>query len=67
MRYGGKYIAFNAYEDSGFVQEVNVEETHYKLEEWLDQNVSPCPYGVGNTVIEAMNNLLIAYNQRENE
>ena len=58
MRYGGKYVAFNAEEDAGFVQEVNTEEVSYELEDWLDKNVDPCPYGVGNTIMNAMNNLL---------
>jgi len=58
MRFGGKYVAFNAEEDSGFVQEVNTEEVHYQLEDWLFENVDPCPYGVGDTIMEAMNNLL---------
>ena len=58
MRFGGKYVAFNAEEDAGFIQEVNTEEVHYRLEEWLDENVDPCPYGVGNTIMDAMNNLL---------
>lgn len=58
MRYGGKYIAFNAVEDSGFVQSVNTEEVHYMIDEWLKENVSPCPYGVGDTIREAMCDLL---------
>lgn len=58
MRFGGKYVAFNAEEDAGFVQEVNTEEVHYRLDEWLDENVNPCPYGVGDTIMDAMNNLL---------
>lgn len=58
MRFGGKYVAFNAEEDAGFIQEVNTEEVHYRLEEWLGENVDPCPYGVGNTIMDAMNNLL---------
>ena len=62
MRYGGKYVAFNAEEDSGFVQDVNTEEVSYELEDWLDRNVDPCPYGVGTTIMDAMNNLLEAMN-----
>ena len=58
MRFGGKYIAFNAPEDAGFIQEVNTEDVHYRLNEWLVENVDPCPYGVGNTIMDAMNNLL---------
>ena len=52
MRYGGKYVAFNA------------EEVHYQLNEWLEENVDPCPYGVGKTIMEAMNNLLEAMNRK---
>ena len=63
MRYGGKYVAFNAEEDSGFVQDVNREEVSYELEAWLDRNVDPCPYGVGTTIMDAMNNLLEKMNQ----
>ena len=57
LRYGG-YVAFNAEEDAGFVQDVNTEEVSYELEKWLEINVDPCPYGVGKTIMEAMNNLL---------
>ena len=57
LRFGG-YIAFNAEEDSSFVQEVNTEEVSYDLENWLEKNVDPCPYGIGKTIIETMNNLL---------
>jgi hypothetical protein len=59
MRFGGKYVAFNAEEDVSFVQEVNTEEVHYHLEDWLEEHVDPCPYGVGSTIPEAMNNLLL--------
>ena len=64
MRYGGKYVAFNAEEDSGFVQDVNREEVSYELEAWLDKNVEPCSYGVGDTIMEAMNNLLESMNKK---
>jgi len=64
MRYGGKYVAFNAEEDTTFVQNVNTEEVHYQLNEWLEKNVNPCPYGVGETIMDAMNNLLEAINNR---
>ena len=65
MRYGGKYIAFNAEEDARFVQNVNTEEVHYHLNEWLEKNVDPCPYGVGETIMDAMNNLLEAMNKQQ--
>ena len=60
----GKYVAFNAEEDAGFVQEVNTEEVHYDLMNWLETNVSPCPYGVGDTIIETLNNLLETMNKK---
>jgi hypothetical protein len=64
MRYGGKYVVFNAEEDAGFVQEVNTEEVSYQLEEWLKENVDPCLYGVGDTIMGAMNNLLESMNKQ---
>ena len=64
MRYGDKYVAINCEEDSGHIQNVNTEEVHYRLEEWLEEKVSPCPYGVGTTIMECMNNLLEAMNNK---
>ena len=63
LRFGG-YVAFNAEEDAGFVQEVNTEDLHYRLESWLEENVSPCPYGVGSTIMDTMNDLLEKMNQK---
>jgi hypothetical protein len=63
LRFNG-YVAFNAEEYATFVQEVNTEEVSYELESWLEKNVSPCPYGVGDTIMEAMNNLLEAMNKQ---
>ena len=65
MRFGGKYVAFNAEEDAGFVQDVNTEEVHYRLNDWLEENVDPCPYGVGDTITETMNNLLESMNKKD--
>ena len=64
LRYKG-YIAFNAEEDAGFVQDVNTEEVSYRLNDWLEENVDPCPYGVGDTIMEAMNNLLESMNKKD--
>jgi len=66
MRYGGKYVAFNAEEDSKFVQNVNTENVSYELEDWLYREVV-CPYGVGNTIMEAMNNLLDKMSKKYNK
>jgi hypothetical protein len=65
MRFGGKYLAFNAEEDSGFVQDVNTEEVYYRLNDWLEENVDPCAYGVGDTIMEAMNNLLESMKKKD--
>ncbi len=64
LRFGG-YIAFNAEEDAEFVQEVNTEEISFRLESWLEENVDPCPYGVGRTITETMNNLLERMNMKD--
>ena len=64
LRFGG-YVAFNAEEDASFVQEVNTEEVSYQLAEWLEKEVDPCPYGVGNTIMDAMNNLLESMNKQQ--
>ena len=64
LRFGG-YVAFNAEEDASFVQEVNTEEVSYQLAEWLEKEVDPCPYGVGNTIMDAMNNLLEVMNKQQ--
>jgi hypothetical protein len=63
LRFGG-YVAFNSEEDASFVQEVNTEEVSYQLAEWLEKKVEPCPYGVGNTIMDAMNNLLEVMNKQ---
>jgi hypothetical protein len=63
LRFHG-YVAFNAEEDASFVQEVNTEEVCYDLNNWLEEHVSPCPYGVGDTVMDTMNSLLEAMNNK---
>lgn len=65
LRFGG-YVAFNAEEDSGFVQSVNNEEVCYELNDWLEREVAPCPYGIGKTIMEAMNDLLKKMNSYGN-
>jgi hypothetical protein len=65
LRFGG-YIAFNAEEDAGFVQSVNTEEVCYELSDWLEREVDPCPYGIGKTIMEAMNSLLEKMNSYGN-
>jgi hypothetical protein len=65
LRFGG-YIAFNAEEDSRFVQSINTEEVCYELNDWLEREVDPCLYGVGKTIMEAMNNLLEKMNSYGN-
>ena len=33
-----------------------VEEVQYRLNEWMEDNVEPCLYGIGNTLSEAFDN-----------
>ena len=65
LRYGGKYVAFNCAEDHDIVQGINTEDVSYELEQWLNENVLPVPYGVGTTIIECMNNLMKRMNNVE--
>lgn len=58
LRYGGKYVAFNCQEGHDIVQDVNNEDVSYELEQWLNENVLPVPYGIGTTIIECMNALM---------
>ena len=54
MRYGGKIVIFNCESDSEMVGDVQMdEEPYHRLEEWMEENVAPCKYGIGNTVYEA--------------
>jgi hypothetical protein len=48
------------------VQSVNTEEVCYELNDWLEREVDPCPYGVGKTIMEAMNTLLEKMNNYGN-
>ncbi len=54
MRYGGKVVIFNSESDNSNIHEVQLsEERMYDLNEWLDKNVSPQCYGIGETILEA--------------
>lgn len=64
LRFGG-YVAFNAEEDAWFVQSVNTEEVSYELKEWLERKVAPVSYGIGDTIVDAMNDLLESMNNRK--
>jgi len=65
MSYGGKYIAFNCEEDASYVQNVNTEEISFYLDDWLEEKVSPILYGVGTTIMDAMNSLLEVMNKKQ--
>jgi macrodomain Ter protein organizer (MatP/YcbG family) len=57
MRFGGKIVIFNADSDAGFVDSVQGdEEVYYVINEWLEKHVSPCLYGIGDTIYEAFEN-----------
>jgi len=54
MRYGGKYIIFNMESDNSNIHEVQLgEEPHYELDKWMDENIAPFGYGIGDTIWNA--------------
>jgi hypothetical protein len=62
MRFGGKFVILNATTDAGSGSESGIpwadsiqgdEEVYYRINEWLEENVSPCNYGIGNSLGEA--------------
>jgi len=66
MRLGNKYVAFNCEDDVGFVSSVQGdEEVSYDLEAWMKKNVHPCPYGIGVTIFDALDNLVESMKNKE--
>lgn len=64
MRYGGKYVIFNATCDADFISSVEGdEEVYYNINKWLEENVSPCYYGIGETIDGAFEDFKIRYNK----
>ena len=62
MRYGGRYIIFQAEDDAGFIGSASGnEEVYYIIDEWLKENVYPCCYGIGDTINEAFNDFKLRY------
>lgn len=54
MRFGNRLIIFNAPCDSDFVNTAEGDENvFFRIDEWLEDNVAPCLYGIGNTLDEA--------------
>ena len=57
----GKIVILNAETDAGegsldmswtdYIQ--GDEEVQYRLNEWMKENVEPCPYGIGETIAES--------------
>lgn len=55
MRYGGKIVVLNCEADSGFVSDIEGNENIFtRIEEWMEENVDPCNYGIGDTISEAL-------------
>lgn len=60
MRYGGKFVILNADVDSGegVLEETpswadylqGYEEAMYHTDEWLENTVAPCLYGIGESL-----------------
>jgi len=54
MRYGGKIVIANTIAENSVIQDLQeLEEPHYDLEKWIDKNVFPNYYGIGDTVYNA--------------
>lgn len=53
MRYGGRFIIFNAHHDKNFIDPVyDNEEVSRDIFNWLETNVK-CDFGIGDTIAEA--------------
>lgn len=54
MRYGGKIVIFNSESDNKKIQTIQLtEDPRYNLKEWMEQNIFPQCYGIGDTVWDA--------------
>ena len=54
MRYGGKIIILNRESDNSDIHELQLsEEPSYDLNKYMDDNISPQCYGIGNTIWQA--------------
>ena len=59
MRYGGKYVAFNVEADCKTVLGVQLdEEASYDTKSYIESKYFGL-YGIGNTVWEALDNLIL--------
>lgn len=67
MRYGGKIVLFQDEGDSSFVSKVQGnEEVFYNVDEWMKEWVSPCIYGIGETIDDAFQDFKTRYYSIEN-
>ena len=72
MRYGGKIVILNAEVDAGEangnISWSNLiqgdEETFYRIDEWLEENVKPCLYGIGDSILDAFEDYKIRYKKQ---
>lgn len=64
MNYGGKIIILNSESDNSEIHDIQLdEEPSYRLSEWLEENISPQCYGVGNTIFDAFEDYKKRYNE----
>jgi len=65
MRYGGKIVILNMESDNINIHNLQLgEESYYNLDEYLKSKISPCNYGVGETIFEAFENYKLNENIR---
>jgi hypothetical protein len=54
MRYGGKIVIFNSESDNSKIHDVQLDDyPFYSLDKWMDENISPQCYGIGDTIWNA--------------
>lgn len=62
MKYGGKYVAFNC-ETNDFIGDAQeLEEPMYDTKSYIEKKYFGA-YGIGDTIWEALDKLIIKYNQ----
>lgn len=64
MRYGGKYVAFNCDSDNEICHDIQLgDEPSYNIEEYMDHVSFYGLYGVGDTIWQALDNLIEKQNE----
>lgn len=64
MRFGGKFVILNLEVDSAHSLIADIEseeEVSYIINDWLEENISPHYYGIGDTIQNAFKDYQIRY------